>query len=80
LNEIGEGQLGRVVELDATGAVRHRLLDLGIVPGTVVQRLMSSPSGDPVCYRVRGAMIALRKSDCEGICVEPIPASARRAG
>jgi Fe2+ transport system protein FeoA len=36
------------------------MLDLGIVPGTLVKAEMNSPSGDPTAYRVRGALIALR--------------------
>jgi DtxR family Mn-dependent transcriptional regulator len=42
------------------GVERRRLLDLGIVPGTVVRAEMISAGGDPVAYRVRGALIALR--------------------
>ena len=38
------------------------MLDLGLVPGTVVVAEMKSPAGDPTAYRVRGAMIALRRS------------------
>jgi DtxR family Mn-dependent transcriptional regulator len=47
------------------GAERRRLLDLGIVPGTIVRAEMISPSGDPVAYRVRGALIALRREQSE---------------
>jgi Fe2+ transport system protein FeoA len=41
------------------------MLDLGIVPGTVVSAEVSSPSGDPIAYRVRGALIALRREQSE---------------
>jgi Fe2+ transport system protein FeoA len=41
------------------------MLDLGIVPGTVVRAEMISPSGDPMAYRVRGALIALRREQAE---------------
>jgi DtxR family Mn-dependent transcriptional regulator len=47
------------------GVERRRLLDLGIVPGTVVRAEMISPSGDPIAYRVRGALIALRREQSE---------------
>jgi len=57
------GQSGRVLELMSLGGLRHRLLDLGLTPGTSVQRVMNSPIGDPACYRFRGAMIALRAQD-----------------
>jgi len=42
------------------GIQRRRLMDLGILPGTVVTAEMRSPGGDPTAYRVRGALIALR--------------------
>ena len=47
------------------GAERRRMLDLGIVPGTVILAEMISPSGDPVAYRIRGALIALRREQSE---------------
>jgi DtxR family Mn-dependent transcriptional regulator len=49
------------------GAERRRLLDLGIVPGTVVEAVMRSPMGDPTAYRVRESLIALRKQQSDFI-------------
>jgi ferrous iron transport protein A len=69
MNELQHGQSGRVQTLHAEGGVRRRMLDLGLIPGTAIQRLMASPAGDPVCYRVRGAMIALRSADAGQIAV-----------
>ena len=67
MNHLRDGQRGRILELDTQGGLRQRLFDLGLTPGTMVERLMSSPIGDPSCYRVRGAMIALRGADAEQI-------------
>jgi len=67
MSSLGPGQSGRILELMNLGSLRHRLLDLGLVPGTRVERLMSSPIGDPVCYRVRGALLALRAHDADQI-------------
>ncbi len=60
---------GRVVHLSPAcrGLERRRLLDLGIVPGTLVEAEMRSPGGDPTAYRVRGALIALRKEQAEQV-------------
>jgi DtxR family Mn-dependent transcriptional regulator len=57
------GERARVVGLTPAcrGAERRRLLDLGFVPGSVIEVDMASPMGDPVAYRVRGATIALRR-------------------
>jgi Fe2+ transport system protein FeoA len=51
------------------------MLDLGIVPGTVVEPEMSSPGGDPIAYRVRGTLIALRREQADLIRVERLPAA-----
>jgi DtxR family Mn-dependent transcriptional regulator len=48
---------------------RRRLLDLGVVPGTLVRAELASLSGDPVAYRIRGAMIALRREQADLIYV-----------
>jgi DtxR family Mn-dependent transcriptional regulator len=58
------------------GPERRRMLDLGIVPGTEVEAEMSSPGGDPIAYRVRGALIALRREQADLIHVAPVDAGA----
>jgi DtxR family Mn-dependent transcriptional regulator len=62
LSALKPGQAGRVINISprCRGPERRRMLDLGILPGTLVQAEMNSPSGDPTAYRVRGALIALR--------------------
>ena len=47
----------------------NRVLDLGLVPGTVVVAEMRSPLGDPVAYRVRGASVALRRDQARQITI-----------
>jgi DtxR family Mn-dependent transcriptional regulator len=49
------------------GSERRRFLDLGILPGTAIEAEMVSPSGDPTAYRVRGALLALRREQAEFI-------------
>jgi Fe2+ transport system protein FeoA len=46
-------------------------MDLGLIPGTVVTAEMVSPMGDPTAYRIRGALIALRRDQAGLIVVEP---------
>lgn len=67
MGSLEPGKVGRILELMNLGSLRQRLLDLGLVPGTSVERLMNSPIGDPVCFRIRGAMIALRMEDADQI-------------
>nr|WP_245629903.1 FeoA domain-containing protein [Domibacillus robiginosus] len=47
------------------GDIKRRLLDLGFVPGSVVEVLKASPLGDPISYRVAGTVIALRKEESQ---------------
>ncbi len=51
------------------GPQRRRLLDLGVVPGTRITAEFESAAGDPVAYRVRGALLALRRKQAEWVYV-----------
>jgi Fe2+ transport system protein FeoA len=62
LANLNPGEEATVVRLslDCRGLERRRLMDLGLLPGTVVAAEMRSPTGDPTAFRIRGALIALR--------------------
>jgi DtxR family transcriptional regulator, Mn-dependent transcriptional regulator len=76
LASLAPGESARVLRLSPAcqGPQRRRLLDLGVVPGTVITAEFASASGDPVAYRIRGALIALRRRHAEWIVVEPVGA------
>ena len=63
LSGLHPGERARVLGLSPACRTpeRRRLLDLGFVPGTLVEVDMVSPMGDPVAYRVRGSVVALRR-------------------
>jgi DtxR family transcriptional regulator, Mn-dependent transcriptional regulator len=63
LSGLKPGKRARVLGLSPAcrAPERRRLLDLGFVPGTLVEIDMVSPGGDPTAYRVRGTVIALRR-------------------
>lgn len=69
LNNLELGQKGKVESLLAQGNERRRMLDLGLVKGTTVEAVQKSPSGDPIAYFIRGAVIALRDQDAEKILI-----------
>ncbi len=71
LSALSPGESAEVVALAAScrGAQRRRLLDLGLVPGTRVTSELRGPSGDPTAYRIRGALIALRRDQASHIFV-----------
>ena len=63
LSDLEVGEKGKILAISPTcrGQQRRRLMDLGIVPGTIVSAEIRSASGDPVGYRIKGATIAIRK-------------------
>lgn len=70
LHHLSLGSYGEVRQLTAAGHTRRRMMDLGLVCGTRVAALQKSPSGDPVAYEIRGAVIALRSQEAAGIMVK----------
>lgn len=70
LNRLPMGQSACVTSLALEGPIRRRMMDLGLVQGTQVEAIMSSPAGDPVAYGIRGAVIALRAEDASRILVQ----------
>lgn len=77
--EVGEN--GRVIDISPAcqGSQRRRLLDLGVVRGTEIVPELVSVGGDPVAYRIRGALVALRREQAEWIRIEPVREHARAA-
>lgn len=67
LSVLKPGERGEVLALSARfrGSERRRMMDLGILPGTIIQAEMDSPGGDPTAYRIRGALIALRDDQAD---------------
>jgi len=76
--DLEPGQKGEVVVLSRAtrGLERRRLMDFGILPGTVVEPELRGFGGDPTAYRVRGALIALRKDQSAHIIVRRVEDSA----
>ncbi len=70
LDELELGKSATVIRLTCEGANRRRLMDLGILPGVLIQAELRSPLGDPVAYRVREALIALRRNQARDIEIE----------
>ncbi|MEZ4318621.1 MAG: FeoA family protein [Myxococcota bacterium] len=65
LDQLEPGQTGTIASITGAGSFRRRLLELGLVSGTLITRQGSAPLGDPLTYRVRGAVLALRRSDAK---------------
>ncbi len=72
LADLSEGEEARVLGIHPAlaGPQRRRLLDLGLVPGTRVRAELASPGGDPMAYRIRGALVALRRDQARWVQVD----------
>jgi ferrous iron transport protein A len=70
LHQIPCGKSAKVRKLNTAGNARRRMLDLGLVKDTIIESLRKSPSGDPIAYEIRGAVIALRSEEASTILVE----------
>jgi DtxR family Mn-dependent transcriptional regulator len=65
--DLKPGQRGTVTQVAATGALRQRLLDMGILPATTIDVERAGMGGDPVWIRCHGARLALRRSEAKTI-------------
>ncbi|UKI20625.1 MAG: ferrous iron transport protein A [Oscillospiraceae bacterium] len=70
LKEAKIGQTVKVVKLHGEGAVKRRIMDMGLTKGTQVYVRKVAPLGDPIEVTVRGYELSLRKADAEMIEVE----------
>jgi Fe2+ transport system protein FeoA len=70
LNEVKIGQKTRIVEVRGKGALRRRLLDMGLTPNTEVMVRKVAPMGDPIEIHLRGYELTLRVDDAKNIEVE----------
>lgn len=70
LRQAKEGDTVKVKKLHGEGAVKRRIMDMGITKGVEVKIRKVAPLGDPVEVTVRGYELSLRKADAEMIEVE----------
>ena len=70
LRDIRIGETATVVKLHGEGAVKRRIMDMGITRGTEVAVRKVAPLGDPIEVTVRGYELSIRKADAEMIEVE----------
>jgi ferrous iron transport protein A len=70
LDTLETGQKARVIHVKGGGSSRKRLLDMGMVPGTVLSVTKKAPLGDPVDFKLKGYNLSLRKQEAEMIVVE----------
>ncbi len=67
LNDLKIGESGVITAVGGEGALRLRLLDMGLIPKTLVRVQKVAPMGDPIQIRIRGYELTLRREDAQRI-------------
>jgi Fe2+ transport system protein FeoA len=67
LDRLETGHAATIASVGGEGVFRRRLLELGLLPGTLIARTGQAPLGDPLSFRVRGAVLCLRRSEAANI-------------
>ncbi len=70
LKEVPRGSAVTVRKIEGEGAVRRRIMDMGLTKGTTVLVRKMAPLGDPIEVTVRGYELSVRKADAENIIVQ----------
>lgn len=77
VNDLKIGEKAIVRGLGCSGALRRRIIDMGITPGAVVIMRKAAPMGDPLEINVRGYELSIRRSEAKEIWVLPDNGEAR---
>ncbi len=70
LDQLAVGQTARVRKVGGQGAVRRRLMDMGVINGVEIELVKAAPLGDPLEYLLRGYHLSLRKAEAQVIEIE----------
>ncbi len=70
LKDIKPGQTVTVLKIQGEGAVKRRIMDMGVTKGSSIHLRKIAPLGDPIEITIRGYELSIRKSDAEKILVE----------
>ena len=72
LDEIKQGNIVRILKLEAKGALLNKLLDMGFVTGACIQIIREAPLYDPMQLKIHNYNLTLRKSEAKLIKVEKV--------
>ncbi|MFQ5411019.1 MAG: ferrous iron transport protein A [Phycisphaerae bacterium] len=70
LAELLPGEYGHVAQIRGEAGLRHRLLEMGLTSGTLVELVRLAPLGDPVELNIRGYRLSVRKSEAAAVIIE----------
>lgn len=72
LKDLKPGEEGTVIQIDTKGALKRRLVDMGITPGVKIMVRKVAPLGDPIEINLRGYELTIRKTEAFNIKIKPI--------
>jgi Fe2+ transport system protein FeoA len=72
LKSLKPGRKGRVLKVHSQGEIKKRIIEMGLIPGSVVEVERIAPLGDPIDIKVKGYHLSLRKDEAERIEVEAL--------
>lgn len=67
MSDLKPEQIGLIKKMDVKGSMRRRLQDLGLIEGSNVECVLTSPGGNPSAYKIKDTVIAIRNEDCGNI-------------
>lgn len=72
LNQLKKGERAIIKGIELEGAIKRRLLDIGLIKESIIECVLESPLKDPKAYWIRGALIAIRGNDAKKIFIEGV--------
>ena len=78
VNDLAIGEQGVVTQLGCSGALRRRIIDMGITPGALIIMRKAAPMGDPIEINVRGYELSIRRSEAREILIRDVTEEERR--
>ena len=67
LGDLKPGERARIERIEGGGALRRRMMDMGIVPGVEIEVVRCAPFGGPLQIRLKGYYLAMRRGECAKI-------------
>jgi Fe2+ transport system protein FeoA len=72
LNELNIGEFGKIVWVSGSGPIRARLMDMGLVRGTIIEVMRHAPMNGPIEIKIKGTLLSLRSEEAAMISVIPV--------
>ena len=75
LDQLKKGEKARILSVGGNGSLRQHFLDMGLIPGKIIEYMKAAPMGDPIEYRIWGYELTLRTEDAKKIQIQKVNAA-----